>query len=74
MSDKVREFVEIPQQFVREGKQVSSLGAPSPHKQLLPEYLQICRAVAIGFAVMGFIGYFVKLIHIPINNILVGGQ
>ena len=31
----------------------------------LPEYLHICRAVAIGFAVMGFIGYFVKLIHIP---------
>ena len=29
------------------------------------EYLHICRAVAIGFAVMGFIGYFVKLIHIP---------
>jgi hypothetical protein len=30
-----------------------------------PEFFQICRAVAIGFAVMGFIGYFVKLIHIP---------
>ncbi|KWU47489.1 hypothetical protein RHOSPDRAFT_11363, partial [Rhodotorula sp. JG-1b] len=36
------------------------------------EYLQICRAVAIGFAMMGGIGYLVKLIHIPINNILVG--
>lgn len=29
------------------------------------EFAQICKAVAIGFAVMGFIGYFVKLIHIP---------
>jgi hypothetical protein len=29
------------------------------------EFLQICKAVAVGFAVMGFIGYFVKLIHIP---------
>jgi len=29
------------------------------------EYVQLCKAVAIGFAVMGFIGYFVKLIHIP---------
>ena len=29
------------------------------------EFIQICRAVAVGFAVMGFIGYFVKLIHIP---------
>lgn len=35
------------------------------------EFFQICRAVAVGFALMGFIGYFVKLIHIPINNILV---
>ena len=32
---------------------------------LIPEYIQLCRAVAIGFVVMGFIGYFVKLIHIP---------
>ena len=30
-----------------------------------PEFLQICKAVLVGFAVMGFIGYFVKLIHIP---------
>jgi SecE/Sec61-gamma subunits of protein translocation complex len=29
------------------------------------EYIQISKAVAIGFAIMGFIGYFVKLIHIP---------
>jgi protein transport protein SEC61 subunit gamma-like protein len=29
------------------------------------EFIELCRAVAIGFAVMGFIGYFVKLIHIP---------
>jgi hypothetical protein len=29
------------------------------------EFIQISRAVAIGFAVMGFLGYFVKLIHIP---------
>lgn len=29
------------------------------------EYIQLCRAVAVGFAVMGFIGYIVKLIHIP---------
>ncbi|KAF8665254.1 hypothetical protein AX16_000276 [Volvariella volvacea WC 439] len=101
MSDKVKEFIEIPQQFIREGNQVrtfpqrpaaadrfsSSLHvAQNPHKKVYPalsahsrranrgeEFVQICRAVAVGFAVMGFIGYFVKLIHIPINNILVGG-
>ncbi|KAL3748022.1 hypothetical protein ACJRO7_009275 [Eucalyptus globulus] len=27
---------------------------------------------AIGFVVMGFVGFFVKLIFIPINNIIVG--
>lgn len=31
----------------------------------ITEFTQICKAVAVGFAVMGFIGYFVKLIHIP---------
>lgn len=36
------------------------------------EFTAIARAVGIGFLMMGFIGFFVKLIHIPINNILVG--
>lgn len=35
------------------------------------EFEKIAIATAIGFAIMGFIGYFVKLIHIPINNIIV---
>lgn len=37
------------------------------------EYQKIAFATAVGFAIMGFIGFFVKLIHIPINNIIVGG-
>eukprot|EP00804_Cyclotella_cryptica_P018562 CCRYP_004352-RA/>CCRYP_004352-RA protein AED:0.38 eAED:0.38 QI:0/1/0.66/1/0/0/3/639/123 len=36
------------------------------------EFTQIARATGIGFLIMGFIGFFVKLVHIPINNILVG--
>uniref|UniRef100_A0A5S6QUV0 Protein transport protein Sec61 subunit gamma n=1 Tax=Trichuris muris TaxID=70415 RepID=A0A5S6QUV0_TRIMR len=36
------------------------------------EYQKIALATAVGFAIMGFIGFFVKLIHIPINNIIVG--
>jgi len=36
------------------------------------EFLKISQAVGVGFLVMGLIGYFVKLIHLPINNILVG--
>ncbi|KAF7436529.1 Sec61p translocation complex subunit [Pleurotus ostreatus] len=71
MSDKLREFIEIPQQFVREGNQFLTRCTKPSQK----EFTQICKAVAIGFSIMGFIGYFVKLIHIPmyVNNILVGG-
>ncbi|XP_075245762.1 protein transport protein Sec61 subunit gamma [Convolutriloba macropyga] len=36
------------------------------------EFQKIALATAVGFAIMGFIGFFVKLIHIPINNIIVG--
>lgn len=36
------------------------------------EFLAIAKATGVGFLIMGFIGFFVKLIHIPINNILVG--
>ena len=36
------------------------------------EFSKIALATAVGFAIMGFIGFFVKLIHIPINNIIVG--
>ncbi|KAF4641666.1 protein translocation complex, SEC61 gamma subunit [Toxoplasma gondii] len=36
------------------------------------EFRKIAYACAIGFLLMGFIGYFIKLIFIPINNILVG--
>jgi protein transport protein SEC61 subunit gamma-like protein len=37
------------------------------------EFLEIAKATAIGFAIMGSIGFFVKLVHIPVNGILVGG-
>ena len=36
------------------------------------EFEAIAKATGVGFLIMGFIGFFVKLIHIPINNILVG--
>ena len=36
------------------------------------EFTKIARATGVGFLIMGFIGFFVKLVHIPINNILVG--
>ena len=39
----------------------------------MKEFKKIAFATGIGFLIMGFIGFFVKLIHIPINNIIVGG-
>ena len=36
------------------------------------EFTRIATATGVGFLIMGFIGFFVKLIHIPINNIIVG--
>ena len=36
------------------------------------EFQKVAVATSIGFAVMGFIGFFVKLSHIPINQIIVG--
>merc|ERR1712220_16639 len=38
------------------------------------EYKKICLQTVIGFSIMGFIGFFVKLIFIPINNIIMGGN
>ncbi|CEH19427.1 protein translocase sec6 [Ceraceosorus bombacis] len=67
MSDAIKDLVEIPQSFVKDGTQFFNK-CTKPNKK---EYLQICRAVGMGFVVMGFIGYFVKLIHIPLRQILV---
>lgn len=36
------------------------------------EFTKVAVRTAIGFVVMGFVGFFVKLIFIPINNIIVG--
>ncbi|VAI81221.1 unnamed protein product [Triticum turgidum subsp. durum] len=36
------------------------------------ELTKVAARTVIGFVVMGFVGFFVKLIFIPINNIIVG--
>lgn len=36
------------------------------------EFSKIAIATSVGFLLMGFLGFFVKLIHIPINQIIVG--
>ncbi|KAJ1278169.1 hypothetical protein BS78_04G058400 [Paspalum vaginatum] len=42
------------------------------HKPDRKEFTKVAARTAIGFVVMGFVGFFVKLIFIPINNIIVG--
>ncbi|XP_052108280.1 protein transport protein Sec61 subunit gamma-1-like [Arachis duranensis] len=42
------------------------------HKPDDKEYYKVTVNTAIGIMVMGFVGFFVKLIFIPINNIIVG--
>jgi protein transport protein SEC61 subunit gamma-like protein len=37
------------------------------------EFIATAKATAWGFVIMGAIGFFVKLVHIPVNGILVGG-
>ncbi|CAN6808645.1 unnamed protein product [Brassica oleracea] len=39
------------------------------HKPDRKEFTKVAVRTAIGFVVMGFVGFFVKLIFIPINNI-----
>jgi len=34
---------------------------------------KIALATGVGFAAMGFIGFAVKIVFMPINNILIGG-
>ena len=38
------------------------------------EYMQSLKYCAIGFLVMGVIGYILKLVFIPINNIILGSN
>ncbi|EIW70807.1 hypothetical protein TREMEDRAFT_28632 [Tremella mesenterica DSM 1558] len=61
MSERLRELAEVPQAFIKEG----TLFVNRCTKPTQKEYIQLCRAIAVGFAIMGFIGFFVKLIHIP---------
>jgi len=67
MSDQFQELLEIPKDFLRDGTQFMNR-CTKPDKR---EFLKISQAVGIGFVVMGAIGYIVKLVHIPVNNILV---
>jgi len=69
MSDQIQELIDIPRDFIKDGTTFLNR-CTKPDKR---EFIKISQAVGVGFLVMGAVGYVVKLIHIPVNNILVGG-
>ncbi|KAI9904301.1 hypothetical protein N3K66_000830 [Trichothecium roseum] len=69
MADQVQEILEVPSEFAKDGIQfIRRCTKPDQ-----AEFLRLCQAVGVGFLVMGAVGYVVKLIHVPLNQILVGG-
>eukprot|EP00842_Homolaphlyctis_polyrhiza_P000306 jgi/Hompol1/1276/HPOL_001153-RA len=65
--ENVTELLDGPRAFANDSIQfVNRCTKPSRN-----EFSKIAQAVGMGFLIMGFIGFFVKLIHIPINNIIV---
>ena len=77
MSEQVKQLLDVPRDFVRDGAFfLNRCTKPNKHGTLPgnyveTEFLEISRAVAISFLMMAFIGFAVKLVHILINNILV---
>jgi len=69
MADAVTEALDVPREFVKDGVLFINKCTKPDQK----EFIKISQAVGIGFLIMGAVGYVVKLIHIPLNNILVGG-
>jgi protein transport protein SEC61 subunit gamma-like protein len=63
------EYLILPlQTFAKNSKQLVQKCA-KPNYQ---DFMQVTTVTLMGFALMGFIGYFVKLIFIPINNVIMG--
>jgi len=60
-------ITDAPVDFVKEGVRfVQKCTKPSQK-----EYMQLIRAVGMGFIMMGVVGYLIKLIHIPIRYLIV---
>ncbi|KAK3326325.1 hypothetical protein B0H66DRAFT_637617 [Apodospora peruviana] len=69
MADQVQEILDVPRDFLKDGIQFINK-SQKPDRR---EFIKISQAVGVGFLIMGAVGYVVKLIHIPLNNILMGG-
>ena len=62
-------LLEAPRKFLKESQHLL-VRCTKPDQR---EFIKITRIVSTGFVIMGVIGYLIKLVHIPINNIIVGG-
>ncbi|XP_038949670.2 protein transport protein Sec61 subunit gamma-like [Rattus norvegicus] len=67
--DQVMQFVQPSWQFVKDSIHLVKRCTKPDRK----DFQKIAMATATGLAIMGFIGFFVKLTHTPINKIIVGG-
>lgn len=56
-----KEFVQDSKRFVTGCEKPSSA-----------EYSQVLRATGVGFLLMGAVAFVIKIVHIPITQILVG--
>lgn len=66
MGNFVEESINGVSDFAKESVQFIQK-CSKPNKK---EFIKIATSCAIGFAVMGIIGYLIKLLFIPINSIL----
>lgn len=64
---EMEKITEAPVEFVKQGAQFIQK-CTKPTKK---EYLQLVRAVGVGFIMMGVVGYLIKLVHIPIRYLIV---
>jgi protein transport protein SEC61 subunit gamma-like protein len=68
MSDVQTLIIDPLKQFYKDSKKLVEKCTKPDAK----EFAKIAKATGVGFLIMGFIGFFVKIIHIPITNILLG--
>lgn len=57
---------DVLKRFYKDSKQFAIRCKKPDRRQFVAE----AKATATGFAIMGFLGLFVKLISIPVNNFL----
>ena len=69
--DTLEKHVLVPaEEFIADSKRFIT----KCNKPTKKEFKKTIQSVLIGFAILGFCGFIIKLIHIPIREILFGGD